>query len=238
MLLLALTHGLIVALGEVDALGIPTFKPQLCAQAQCHRVIQGSMFVSTTDDLPAVVCEDCYHSRYYGNPSLVKKYKHCVLEAITPELSREICRCKDVPRYTPEETWAPKSLFPRDGGWPYHGNDCGLLELSERVTLAKYNALVQSVVGTRDPAKATALSSKLEALEEPQVPKWSKKEARARWAEPPGPETRAAHRVATDPAADTDMPLFLRNSAAKHPFADVHMALRVGPLVIENGVSQ
>ncbi|KAL8299181.1 hypothetical protein RB593_009180 [Gaeumannomyces tritici] len=37
--------------------------------------------------------------------------------------------------------------------------------------------------------------------------------------------------------ADDDIPLFFRRFATKYPFGNVHMALRVGPLVIENGVS-
>ena len=38
--------------------------------------------------------------------------------------------------------------------------------------------------------------------------------------------------------ADEDIPLFFRQFTEKYPFGNVHMALRVGPLVIENGVSQ
>ncbi len=149
------------------------------------------MFVSTTKDLPAVVCEDCYFSTYYGNPSFVKAYKHYVLDAG-----------------------------------------------SESATLAKYEGLALSAVGTADLAKAKALSTKLENLEEPQVPKWDPKQEALKSMAIPGPKARVRHHVATDPAADGDMPLFFRKSAAKDPFANVHMALRVGPLVVENGVAQ
>jgi hypothetical protein len=38
--------------------------------------------------------------------------------------------------------------------------------------------------------------------------------------------------------ADEDVPIFLRNFANKYPFGSVHMALRIGPLIIENGVEQ
>lgn len=44
--------------------------------------------------------------------------------------------------------------------------------------------------------------------------------------------------VAEEAAADSDIPLFFRNSVEKYPYGNVHMALRVGPIVIENGVSQ
>jgi hypothetical protein len=35
---------------------------------------------------------------------------------------------------------------------------------------------------------------------------------------------------------DEDVPFFLRKSVNKTPFGNVHMALRIGPLIIENGV--
>lgn len=38
--------------------------------------------------------------------------------------------------------------------------------------------------------------------------------------------------------ADEDIPFFLRQYTEKYPFGNVHMALRVGPIVIENGVTQ
>lgn len=38
--------------------------------------------------------------------------------------------------------------------------------------------------------------------------------------------------------ADEDIPFFMRRCVEKYPFGNVHMALRVGPLAIENGVSQ
>lgn len=37
---------------------------------------------------------------------------------------------------------------------------------------------------------------------------------------------------------DDDIPLFFRRHTEKYPFGNVHMALRVGPLVLENGVSK
>jgi len=181
--------GFVVAVAGFDERKDPTFKPLRCSQASCHKVIESSMFVSKAEDVETVVCEDCYRSTYYGNPSFTKAYKHCVLK-------------------------------------------------NTNVTLAKYTELAKSALGTESTAKAAALSAKLEAEEGP--PKWTwDRQQRERNAvvadnEPGGP----LYRVATDPAADGEMPLFLRKSAAKRPFANVHMALRVGPLVIETGVAQ
>ncbi|KAK6528282.1 hypothetical protein TWF281_009528 [Arthrobotrys megalospora] len=38
-------------------------------------------------------------------------------------------------------------------------------------------------------------------------------------------------------AADDDIPFFLRRYTEQYPFGNVHMALRIGPLVVENGVA-
>lgn len=40
------------------------------------------------------------------------------------------------------------------------------------------------------------------------------------------------------PPVEDDIPAFFRRWAEKDPFGDMHMALRVGPLVIENGVER
>lgn len=48
--------------------------------------------------------------------------------------------------------------------------------------------------------------------------------------------------ISTSPAeaamSDTNIPLFYRECVEEDPFAGMHMALRIGPLVIENGVSK
>lgn len=44
--------------------------------------------------------------------------------------------------------------------------------------------------------------------------------------------------AAGEAAGDKDIPLFFRGYTEKYPYANVPMALRVGPLIIENGVSQ
>jgi hypothetical protein len=38
--------------------------------------------------------------------------------------------------------------------------------------------------------------------------------------------------------ADEDVPFFMRKFTNRYPFGNVHMALRIGPLIIENGVDQ
>ena len=44
--------------------------------------------------------------------------------------------------------------------------------------------------------------------------------------------------AAMEALADEDIPLFFRQYTQQYPYGNVHMALPVGPLVIENGVAQ
>jgi hypothetical protein len=216
------------------------------------------MFVSVTSDLPSIICEDCYRSTYYGTASFTKAYKHCILaEAITPPLSRKLCQCKDVPKFA--GSGKALAVFPvkkdakhLDVGGP--GTiQCSLLKLGEIVALAKYTGL-QSIVSTKKLGKPSAVSSKgtpgketastSEGGADPQKKSgWNLKQLKTKTE---SSYHDSANRVAasgstsvvTEPMADGDIPLFFRQFTTKYPFGNVHMALRVGPLVIENGVSQ
>jgi hypothetical protein len=213
------------------------------------------MFVSSNKDLPTIVCENCYRSAYYGNSAFVKAYKHCILrETITPSISRRICHCKGVPHF--DSSGKALALFPVDkltkhidvGG---AGTiQCTLLKLAEIVAVAKYKGL-QSIVGTQKAGQQRALSSKL-ASEKKSKEDSNGQDNKTRW-NLKQPTTRTASSlhdsatrvaassstsVATEATADTDVPLFFRKFATKYPFGNVHMALRIGPLVIENGVAR
>ena len=45
-------------------------------------------------------------------------------------------------------------------------------------------------------------------------------------------------KISRDKKSDKDIPFFFRKYTEKYPFGNVHMALRVGPLLVENGVAQ
>lgn len=105
---------------------------------------------------------------------------------------------------------------------------CNLLKLRELVALAKYQGLM-AAGGAKEPSKFTKIASRLVT--------GKKKPQKAGSGSLNLPRTKddVAHAQAH---ADTDIPRFLRKHAQKYPFGNVHMALRVGPLIIENGVSQ
>jgi hypothetical protein len=188
----------------------------------------------------------------------MKAYKHSILgETITPPISRKICHCRDVSHF--DDTGKALALFPVDkdakhidvGG---SGTiQCSLLKLSEIVALAKYDGL-QSIVGTKKTGKQQqALSTMLVSGEQPEgTNEGATSQKKSRWKlKQPTTKTESSLQdsatreaassstsVLTEPTADTDIPLFFRKYTTKYPFGNVHMALRVGPLVIENGVAK
>lgn len=207
---------------------MPRYEPQSCANPECKSIIKGSMFVSNGKSGPGIICEDCYFARHYGSDSYTKAYKHCILsDVITPEISRKICRCRDVPHY--DGSGRPLSLFPVNKGTKHidtGGLRCGLLELGKSVTLAKYEGL-QAIVGAKKWNSTAAIVSKFG------LGKTSPEKLLV--------TTTGSSSTGDAPVeaqSDKDVPVFFRKFATKNPFGHVHMALRVGPLIIENGVSQ
>lgn len=146
------------------------------------------------------------------------------------------------------------------------GEKCKLLQLGDMVALAKYHGLQDSVGVKPRSQKDTEKAEKQAKADSRGLSGWFYKnsnsnEERAGESDfeeelEPKPEAESRNRrlsalktvqqlgassnvsVAEEAAGDTDMPLFFRKHAEKNPFGNVHMALRVGPLVIENGVSQ
>lgn len=222
-----------------------------CQRSKCNNIIRGSMFRCTNGEHPSVICEDCYRAHYYGSEFYVKVYKHCVLhDSITSDLSRRICHCKGVPHY--DESGIPRALFPVDksanhvdvGG--FGTIQCGLLKMSELIARTKYKGL-QEIVSFKETKESRAIHKDLLVAKAELMAVRGRKNI---------PETlnvvtgsslqdqlnniaaTSTTSVVTEARADTDIPLFFRRFAKKYPFGNVHMALRIGPIVIENGVAQ
>lgn len=228
-------------------MGMSKFQPLHCARPDCNSIISGSMFISRNPDGPSVVCEDCYRSHYYGKNSYTKKHKHCSLpELVTPETSRDLCPCRSVLRY--DSNGDPVALLPIEKKSDHPTSECGLIQLEERIARAKCNGL-QGSVGIKDTKMSSIFSQevdtvKAEAKAHKEADMGKGKKSEKRWSVAGSTSRESAERdaassasVVTEAEADTDIPVFFRRFAKKHPFGDVHMALRVGPLVIENGVA-
>lgn len=220
--------------------------------SKCHSVVRGSMFLQTNSSSNQSICEGCYRQHYHGNPQYEKAYKHCILyETITPPISREMCECGIISQVDENRV---SRLFPVPKGQPHIDSDearCKLLELGHHVALAKYHGLLNTVNPQHNPPKGCKkVASKLRSAfgisdrsrkdlidqdNEAIATSESKKLPLQNVLKDGFSGNNAA---ATEAAADEDIPLFFRQFTQQYPFGNVHMALRVGPLVIENGVAQ
>lgn len=212
------------------------------------------MFRKLNEGTTFVICEECYRIYYYGQDLFVKAYKHCILsDAITPAVSRSICHCSKVPHF--DNSGRSRTLFPV-GKEENHinidgtgGIQCGILKLGELVALAKYDG-IQTVMNKRKKSSnAIRTGSGQKKDDKAKKTGFIKVAGRKKrrlstviWTSLHDSTQRIANSSAStavdEAEADEDIPFFFRRYTEKFPFGNVHMALRVGPLVIENGVAQ
>ena len=123
---------------------------------------------------------------------------------------------------------------------------CGLLKLPELVALAKYHGM-QTLLGKRRGPDNVKPNSKDKKKSMKIMRKRNTKEEDLHLKKVTGAslidtKKRTAASGATiefeEAEADKDIPFFFRKYTEKYPFGNVHMALRVGPLLVENGVAQ
>lgn len=234
--------------------GFPILKPLQCSS--CGSTIRSSMYYkeeeANEDGKQTIVeriCEDCYREKEIGKPEYMKMYKHSILdEIITPRISRKICLCDDVPHHDPQGKGL--DLFPVSKGakhrkaWLPGTVECGLLKLGEAVAEAKYDGMRTIASKKKTDKKKRNLvdegrddmrhgdKAKQKHTERPKIITQQSQHA-------PERDAMSGTAVATEEAeADGDIPFFLKRYTEKYPFGNVHMALRIGPIVIENGVAQ
>lgn len=133
---------------------------------------------------------------------------------------------------------------------------CGLLKLGEIVAEAKYDGMQPETAKT---AKRSGKSRLHELREQDEKVQKKEKEKERKGATRAANRQRRKFKFLTQPSlqdsrqkilasgstpaaqeeeADKDIPFLFRPYTEKYPFGNVHMALRIGPLIIENGVSQ
>ncbi|KAI1111526.1 hypothetical protein F5Y14DRAFT_424848 [Nemania sp. NC0429] len=232
----------------VSKSGVPMLAPLRCSS--CSSAVRGSMYRRQEKDRRAeeVICEDCYRDKFSASTEFLKIYKHCILRtAISPQASRQICYCDEVPHR--DTDGKPLGLFPVDKDAQHLKAsgpglvECGLLKLPEIVAEAKYEGM-QTLASNnkgkvkgladekRDAAERRAIESK--KLLRQQQRKIVTQQSQNAWNRTK--ETGTAVAVA-ESEADEDVPFFLKRYTENYPFGNVHMALRLGPLVLENGVA-
>ena len=246
-------------LERFDRCSLPIYRPLQCAI--CRAVVRGSMFQCVIDDCHerrgrrehGHVCQDCYDDGREHDPShLIKSLKHCVLPTtISPDISQAICHCGSIPRI--DQDGQSRRLFPiayaeqtkhrsSKGLVPVR---CGLLDLKDIVAEAKY-ASMQSKIEKRitladEGREAIKKRDKQRARVDKEMEKQLEKQNR-----PHGKLKKAFYaanvkmleegiRTGQEEAAQ-DVPTFMKQQVEQYPFGNVHVALRLGPLIIENGV--
>ncbi|KIW99884.1 uncharacterized protein Z518_10812 [Rhinocladiella mackenziei CBS 650.93] len=216
--------------------------------------------LASTSSIPDwKICEACYLERYYGQPNVYKVHKHCVLDgSISPTSSRKICRCTRVPHS--DKSGRYRTLFPINNDDKHvttsrkGGLQCPLLSLGDAIAESKYDAM-QTLVTKRIPLSEEKRRAQLNPAE---LEKLKQSESKGIRKKKKKKENDATLQVSTMPSlvdetdrigtqgkssevreaeADEDIPFFMRRYIEKYPFGNVHMALRVGPLIIENGVA-
>ena len=232
--------------------GIPILTSLQCSP--CGSIIRGSMYCKESTEKGQKqtsaerICEDCYRENFFGKPEFVKTYKHCILnEIITSRASRKICMCEDVPHY--DSQGKSLTLFPVSKDDKHRKADkpgiveCGLLKLGEIVAEAKYNGMRTITTRKKQKKKRNLADEKREdnqrvettKQKQPQRPKTVTQQSQ----HAPNRNAMTGTAVAVEEAeADEDIPFFLRQYTEKYPFGNVHMALQIGPVVVENGVAQ
>jgi hypothetical protein len=233
----------IVTLQHSDDSYVPSFRPQECAE--CHHTIRGCMFQNIEKN-DITICESCYRDHHYRDDKYLKRYKHCILNgSLTEKHSQKVCRCSTVSHINSDGS--SRKLFPVDildqhrGSANQKGLKCGLINLGTQVAEAKYQGMLSK------HEKYVNLSDQ----------KWMDEKRREdeKWVRPRNRGLKTAHQkslvnpnervaeggtstVFEEDEADDDVPFFMRKFTNRYPFGNVHMALRVGPLIIENGVEQ
>lgn len=218
-----------------DETGMPIFVPQPCYS--CKESISGSSFINNkTSD---IMCEDCYRKTLYGHRDVKKALKRCCLSAtILTGPSQMICTCPQVQRR--DGAGRLKNLFPvRDGpeSQERHMNPkgelgkirCGLYELPDLLAEAKFQSIFKPTM--LKEGKRTSLE---EARRQEQRHLWKYKVDSQPKLTYPGQNSAAEpNRTAFANKRDSE---FLGKNNNPMGFSNLHMSLRVGPLVIQHEI--
>ncbi|KAH7128561.1 hypothetical protein B0J11DRAFT_567153 [Dendryphion nanum] len=206
----------------------PVIVPECCVI--CTEIIRGSMFKCTSQGCKYAdegnICENCQHEGKHSNHPMKKIYKHCILsESIDFAASRKICQCGSVARMDMDGN--PRSLFPVENS-DYHrvsakgAVQCGLLTLGELVAEAKYDAI--------------QLKMNRRTIGQDQIQDEARNRKKAEILSKDKTRELIATETINEKDADADIPFFIREITDRYPFGNVHMALQLGPVLIENGV--
>ncbi|KAJ3542509.1 hypothetical protein NM208_g4061 [Fusarium decemcellulare] len=194
-------------------LDLPVFVPQRCSE--CKAVIRGCMFQDVDNDGDII--------------------------SLTPAVSQKLCYCGTVRRR--DRDGRLRTLWPvdpeLDAGSHIKGGPgqvgCGLYGVTDLFAEAKY-ATTRLKLDTHDTLLELRKKDPRDVERMPPAPTAKRKPNKLKHLnEKSIPEYGYSYGLSTD--APEDIPLYLRSTTAQYPYGNVHMALRVGPMIIENGVA-
>jgi hypothetical protein len=205
---------------------MPDFRPSVCSSEDCSSVIRGAEFrclnschrhnQNCPPEDRLVICETCMRNGKHKIDHLRKYEKRCILrEAVSSIKSRQICTCGYAPtsgNNSGEDTCSAICRVRK------HLRDCPVLQLKRRHEQAKRDELKHRQHMADDPKtqKARIFRFNISAL----FPGGGKKDYKG------GKVTYVGTRAVGWAAQSMPPPV---------QFGNVHMALMVGPIIIENG---
>ena len=219
---------------QYDEHSMPVFRPLSCTT--CSKTVRGCTFRSGE----ITECEDCYRQHHYGRSDFMKSYKHSIIStAITPEISHSICHCSRIEKFSAGGN--PLNLFPVDKTEQHRKKGpasfrCGLYKVPELIAEAKYREVL---LKHETPVKLEELKN---------AGAQAKRRRREMLAFKKGLSLLEMDKLVDSKDSfaefgqsglrdkEDEVPFLMRPITNKYPFGNVHMALRVGPLLVENGV--
>ncbi|VUC20065.1 unnamed protein product, partial [Clonostachys rosea] len=220
-------------LGVVDRSGKMEAEAHAVRCAGCQAPIRGSMFVNT-ERADAAICERCYfRPESYGRPGYTKKLKSCCLdEGMTSEASHMLCDCIDQQKMKRDEKGVPRSLYPVV---KFTHKKCSLGKLALCVAEAKFDTTRKKQdknLSLADYATKMGDDTRAAASKGLTYKYLTSQDKSSQW-------TWFTPEFGSDVfhQAGGGTPGYLLPSSNAHPFGSMHMAVRIGPVVIENGVA-
>lgn len=226
----------------------PPFETRRCHE--CNKVMRGSVFkkisvvIGPKPDQPGrlahpIICESCYCNNHYGEEGFTKEYKQSPLPGeLCNRRTPKACRCYNNGK---EKSNGAAADLPVNDTQQHWGVNCPIAKLRDDLAEAKFDS---TWLGS-EPAKSLTRYQKIDAEQD-------LKTAIAQWkaGKKRGPKPKLGDRKIDETTGEFELdglsahsgfsttPGYLRPASPKNPWGLVHMALRVGPLVIENGVKQ
>lgn len=217
----------------------PPFETRKCHE--CDLIMRGSEYyqikvmAGPTPGRPTrlrhpIICETCYCKNHYAEEGFTKVYKHSELPAqLQNETNLRACRCEK------------NAHDPNNDSQQHWNQECPIRKLHDKLADGRF----ESTRHGSERGKTLANYQKSDAEQDLKIAEARWRDGRRRGVKPKlgvRKDDELAGEFAMDGRSPDSKfnatPDYLKPSDPSNPWGMVHMALRIGPLVIENGVEQ